>query len=141
MKMADDNLELAYRDGILQALKETKYEKRRIDDYVDSDKISPRILKEIRRSDIVIADLTGERQNCYYEVGYCTCYRELRHTVCKACSKRSCRFAGSQLNLLAKRIRFKGQINYCAEIFGATEYNSLSYMIYNSKPSPLERVG
>lgn len=70
MKLNDANLELAYRDGILQALKETKYEKRRIDDYVDGEKISPRILKEIRRSDIVIADLTGERPNCYYEVGY-----------------------------------------------------------------------
>ena len=70
MKMNDDSLELAYRDGILQALKVTNYDKRRIDDYVDGDKISPRILKEIRRSDVVIADLTDERPNCYYEVGY-----------------------------------------------------------------------
>lgn len=70
MKMTDDELELVYRDAIIPAIEQSKYSKLRIDDFKDSEKISPRILKAIQGSDVVFCDLTGERPNCYYEAGY-----------------------------------------------------------------------
>jgi nucleoside 2-deoxyribosyltransferase len=51
-------------------LEKFKYSVVRIDKVQDSGRIAEQILNQIARSEIVLADLTGERPNCYYEAGY-----------------------------------------------------------------------
>ena len=42
----------------------------RIDVSEDGSDLSPQILQKIVSADLIIADLTMERQNCYFELGY-----------------------------------------------------------------------
>jgi hypothetical protein len=65
------DFELNYRDGIVPVIQKYNYVNIRVNDNLPSgEKISPNIISEIRRSDIVIADFTNARPNCYYEAGF-----------------------------------------------------------------------
>lgn len=70
MKFDDSVLDSAYKGVIQPIVKKHKYKPIRIDDIQDSGKITDQIIEEISKSEIVIADLTGERPNCYYEAGF-----------------------------------------------------------------------
>lgn len=70
MKFGDKMLDYAYEVAIKPVIEEFVYKPVRVDKIQDSGKVTDQILKHIERSDIVLADLTGERPNCYYEAGY-----------------------------------------------------------------------
>jgi nucleoside 2-deoxyribosyltransferase len=70
MKFGDRHLDSAYV-GVIKPLGEKfHYTVVRVDEIQDSGNISSRILENIARSQIVFADLSGSRPNCYYECGY-----------------------------------------------------------------------
>jgi nucleoside 2-deoxyribosyltransferase len=70
MKFGDKVLDSAYEGVIKPVVKKFKYSPLRIDEIEDGRSISDQILSELACSEIVLADLTGERPNCYYEAGF-----------------------------------------------------------------------
>lgn len=70
MKFKDKVLDSAYDGVIKPIIKKFQYKPLRIDEIQDSGKINEQILEEIGRSEVILADLTGERPNCYYEAGF-----------------------------------------------------------------------
>lgn len=82
MKFEDEILDSAYKGVIRPLGEEFEYQVIRIDDIEDSGMITAQIIESIAESEIVLADLTGARPNCYYETGvaYAT-GRELILTV------------------------------------------------------------
>jgi nucleoside 2-deoxyribosyltransferase len=66
----DDALKPAYADGIERALVATGYDPLRIDLLPHTERIDDKILAEIRRSGLLIADFTGQRQGVYFEAGF-----------------------------------------------------------------------
>lgn len=65
----DDELEDAWKQGIKPALDVTGWSALRIDNKEHNEKIDDHIVAEIRRSGLLIADVTGHRQGVYYEAG------------------------------------------------------------------------
>jgi nucleoside 2-deoxyribosyltransferase len=67
----DAALEEVYNKAIHPVLREFRYEVIKVDEIRESNKkITDQILLNLERCEVVIADLTGERPNCYYEAGY-----------------------------------------------------------------------
>ena len=63
-------LDSAYDDGIKPALIDTGYAPFRADRVHYNDKIDDRIVAQLRRSGLIVADFTGHRGGVYFEAGY-----------------------------------------------------------------------
>lgn len=70
MKFGDPNLDSLYDLGISVVARSNGLEAIRVDRIQDSGKINEQTLRQLDRAAVVFADLTGERPNCYLEVGY-----------------------------------------------------------------------
>ncbi|MDG5816261.1 hypothetical protein QA601_14295 [Chitinispirillales bacterium ANBcel5] len=66
----DNKMENVWQSGIKQALIETGYNPIRIDDIEHNGKICDRIIAEINKCALVVADFTGHRGGVYFEAGY-----------------------------------------------------------------------
>jgi len=71
MKFGDPYLDSAYR-GAIKAVAEDQFGFRvlRVDEIRDAGQIANQVLENIAQSEIVLAELSGERPNCYYEAGF-----------------------------------------------------------------------
>jgi nucleoside 2-deoxyribosyltransferase len=65
-----DEMAPAWRDGIHPALEATGYRAVRIDAVQHNEQIDDRIVAEIRRSGLVVANFTGGRGGVYFEAGF-----------------------------------------------------------------------
>lgn len=70
MPFDDKYIESAYNLAIKDPAMAQGIEVIRVDEIEDSGKISEQILEGIQQSDLIYADLTNERPNCYFELGY-----------------------------------------------------------------------
>jgi len=66
----DPGLDSAYTDGIAPALEDAGYSPVRVDRVQHNEKIDDKIIAEIRRSGLMVADFTGDRGGVYYEAGF-----------------------------------------------------------------------
>ncbi len=70
MKIGEPELDSAYEGVIVPLGKEFGYAVVRIDAVQDSGNVNEQILENIAQSRLILADLSGERPNCYYEAGF-----------------------------------------------------------------------
>jgi nucleoside 2-deoxyribosyltransferase len=70
MKFNDEDLNSAYLGVIKPVLTDAGYIVTRIDEVKDSSEINDQVRNEILGSALILADLSQERPNCYYEAGY-----------------------------------------------------------------------
>lgn len=70
MKFGDRSLDSAYQGVIKPVAAEFGLKALRIDEVQDAGQITDQVLQAIATSRYVLADLTGERPNCYYEAGF-----------------------------------------------------------------------
>jgi nucleoside 2-deoxyribosyltransferase len=63
-------MDAVWSNGIKPALEQTSYIPLRIDRAEHNDKIDDRIIAEIRKSGLLIADFTGHRGGVYFEAGF-----------------------------------------------------------------------
>ena len=66
----DKKMDDAWRDGIKPALEEAGYRPCRIDEVPHLERIDAKIQAEIKDSQFVVADVTGQRPGVYFEAGY-----------------------------------------------------------------------
>lgn len=65
-----DEMNVAFTDGIVPALTETGYKPLRLDFAEYNEKIDDRIIAEIQKSGLMVADFTGQRGGVYFEAGF-----------------------------------------------------------------------
>ncbi len=70
MQIGNDELSKVYDNAIEPAIRACGLDPKRIDKHNEGGLLTREIFRSIKESDIVVADLTNERPNCYLEVGY-----------------------------------------------------------------------
>ena len=66
----DSTIDHNYEYAIKPAVQEFGYEINRVDEKHHTDQVTDKIIECINQARFIIADLTNEKPNCYYEVGY-----------------------------------------------------------------------
>jgi hypothetical protein len=85
MKFGNKELDSAYEGVIKPVIEHYEYQCIRIDEIQDSGKITDQVLEYIATSKYILADLSGERPNCYYEAGFAHALgKQLIFTIRKA---------------------------------------------------------
>ena len=70
MQIGDVSLESVCDDAIIPAIEAAGFAPRRVDWHNAGDLLKSEIVQFLERSQILVADLTNERPNCYLEIGY-----------------------------------------------------------------------
>lgn len=70
MQIGNSDLDIVCRDAIVPALEACSLDPKRVDKHNQGHLLKSEVVGFIRTADIIIADLTNARPNCYLEVGY-----------------------------------------------------------------------
>jgi hypothetical protein len=70
MQIGDASLDTACDTAIVPAIQDAGFAARRVDRHNAGDLLKSEIVQFIERSQIIVADVTNERPNCYLEIGY-----------------------------------------------------------------------
>jgi hypothetical protein len=70
MQIGNPELDVVYEQALVPALLACGFEPRRVDRHNRGGLLVSEIISFIEEAEVVVADLTHERPNCYLEVGY-----------------------------------------------------------------------
>jgi hypothetical protein len=84
IQIGNPDLDMACRDAIVPALKSCNLDPKRVDKHNEGRLLKSEIVGFIESSDIIIADITNERPNCYLEVGYAMGLDKFRNLILTA---------------------------------------------------------
>jgi len=70
MQIGNEELDNLYQEVYIPAIKNANLNPKRIDFDDEGNLLKKEIIEYIEKADIIIADLTNERPNCYLEIGY-----------------------------------------------------------------------
>ena len=81
MQIGNKQLDDVCENAIVPAIKACGFEPRRVDKHNEGGLLKSEIVNFIESSDIIVADLTNERPNCYLEVGYAMGLDKFRNLI------------------------------------------------------------
>ena len=84
MQIGNFDLDHACEQAIVPALRACGLEPKRVDKHNKGELLKSEIISFIENSDIIVADLTNERPNCYLEVGYAMGVDKFRNLILTA---------------------------------------------------------
>jgi hypothetical protein len=84
MQIGNANLDTVFREVFVPALKKCGLDPKRVDKHNEGRLLKSEIVSFIEDSDIIIADLTNERPNCYLEIGYAMGLDKFRNLILTA---------------------------------------------------------
>lgn len=84
MQIGDPELDIVCKDFIVPALQSCGLDPKRVDKHNEGRLLKSEIVGFIESSDIIVADLTNERPNCYLEVGYAMGLDKFRNLILTA---------------------------------------------------------
>lgn len=84
MQFGNPELDTLYREVMAPAIRAAGLEPKRVDKHNEGGLLKSEIIRFIQNSDIIVADLTNERPNCYLEIGYAMGIDKLRNLVLTA---------------------------------------------------------
>lgn len=84
MQIGNVELDRVYAEAIVPAVEASELAVRRVDQHNQGGLLKSEIIDFIQRADIIVADLTNERPNCYLEVGYAMGLDKFRNLILTA---------------------------------------------------------
>src|SRR5450759_3518790 len=84
MQIGNPELDAVYREAIVPAVSASGLSARRVDKHNEGGLLKNEIVGFIERAQIIVADLTNERPNCYLEVGYAMGLGKFRNLILTA---------------------------------------------------------
>ena len=84
MQIGDPQLDRMHDTAVVPAVRACGLEPKRVDKHNEGELLKSEIVRFIREADIIVADLTNERPNCYLEVGYAMGLNKFRNLILTA---------------------------------------------------------
>jgi len=84
MQIGNSELDKICEEAILPAIRACGFEPKRIDKHNEGRLLKSEIVNFIESADIIVADLTNERPNCYLEIGYAMGLDKFRNLILTA---------------------------------------------------------
>lgn len=81
MQIGDPNMDKVCAKAIVPAIEASGLQAKRVDKHNEGGLLKSEIIKFIHNSDIIVADLTNERPNCYLEIGYAMGIDKFRNLI------------------------------------------------------------